>query len=178
LALVELKRVGMFSLGKIFAVVWFIFYALLAIFVLAYNSVLGGTLNFWINEQGGPVFFLAEAFIGSIISGFIFGVAVAFLYNIIARLVGGIEVTFTKKEAPGALPARTTGTAGAAAAAAGAVTQPKTSGVATAVNAELLSYLKGELAAGRPKEEVVADLVKAGWTQDDIHAALNAAVLG
>ena len=177
MALVELKHVGVVSAGKFFAVVGLVFGLLFGILSLVGGMFLGplaGGLGVDSGMLG--VTGLVGGVIGGAVFGFIAGAFYALIYNIIAGVAGGIDVTFTKKEAPGAMPAQTRRAVVAGAAADSGTA--KTSGVATAVNAELLNYVKGELAAGRTKEEVVADLVKAGWSQDDVHAALNAAVLG
>lgn len=174
--LVELKHVGVVSAGKIYAILGALSGLLTG---LSGGALLSAVLPISLGLEGitATIAFAVVGLVFGAVGGFVSGAVLAFIYNIIASIVGGVDVTFTKREAPGALPAQTAKTAAAAGAAA-AKPVAKTSGVATAVNPELLNYLKGELAAGRPKEEVVAELVKAGWTDADIHAALNAAVLG
>ena len=177
--MVELKHIGVFSTAKFYGVTGFIIGLLTAILVFLFGTFAGGMmLPLPVPAEYGLPMVAAGIVIFYTISGFIGGAITAFAYNIIAGVIGGIDVTFTKKEAPGAMPMQTTAATAGTMGAASATGVVKSSGVTTAVNPELLNYVKGELAAKRGKEEVVSELVKAGWSQNDIQAALDAAVLG
>ena len=196
--MVELKHVGVFSAAKVMMLFLFICMILYCVLIAVTSLVVSGSLMLLmlVGSSIATVFLmvlkvdpagLGDAlpfagflllFINSLITGFIWGAVTALIYNVIASVLGGIDVTFTKKEAPGAMPMQTTAATAGTMGAASATGVVKSSGVTTAVNPELLNYVKGELAAKRGKEEVVSELVKAGWSQNDIQAALDAAVLG
>lgn len=100
----EIRRIGVFSAGKVFGVLYalfgLIFGAIFALFYLlgaavgAANSQGSDTLV-WLVFGIGSVIFL-PLFYG--ILGFVFGLIGALLYNLVARLIGGIEIEVEERQ--------------------------------------------------------------------------------
>ena len=101
----ELKKIGVWSLGKIVAVISFIWGILYAILIIILQKVASGlpteiTQNLTgITELGVQNIIWIPVF--QLIFGFVTGVVVAWLYNLIAKYIGGIKLEFKeeKKEA-------------------------------------------------------------------------------
>lgn len=94
----EVRRVGVLSVGKVMGVL----YALLGLIIGAFFalfSLLGAAAGLANSETSGAVFGLLSG-VGSIILlplfygilGFVFGLISALLYNVVARLIGGVEL--------------------------------------------------------------------------------------
>jgi hypothetical protein len=98
----QVKRVGVLSLGKVFAVLYglfgLIFGVLFSLFAIM-GAALGGLAAETGEEAGAAVFGLLFG-VGAVIAmpviyaimGFIGGILTAALYNLSARFVGGIEL--------------------------------------------------------------------------------------
>lgn len=98
----ELKKIGVLSLGKIGAFIGFLFGIVGAIYFTILKST--GLIDLAQLEQGIG----AEAFswgvilmipISYLISGFVFGILVAGFYNIVARKIGGVKLDFAESKA-------------------------------------------------------------------------------
>ncbi len=89
----ELKKVGVFSVAKIFAVISLILGLIFGIIVL----IAGGVVALFSPEAaaamaGAGIVLVIVMAIGGAISGFIYGAIAAFIYNLAAGWFGGIEV--------------------------------------------------------------------------------------
>jgi hypothetical protein len=91
---VKLRRVGIWSIGKISAILGAIWGLIYGLFIAAFSSLL--TTIPGVGEYAG-IFGVIMIVVGPVmgaIGGLIYGVIAAGLYNIAARLVGGIEMKF------------------------------------------------------------------------------------
>lgn len=90
----ELKRVGVLSVGKVFAAIC----AIIGLFFgLMYGIVFGFTVGIASSAILGVVtglFMMILTPIGFGVMGFIEGVIIAAIYNLIAGKIGGIELEF------------------------------------------------------------------------------------
>ena len=89
----ELKKVGVFSVAKIFAVISLILGLIFGIIVL----IAGGVVALFSPEAaaamaGAGIVLVIVMAIGGAIWGFIYGAIAAFIYNLAAGWFGGIEV--------------------------------------------------------------------------------------
>ena len=94
MAKVQLKRIGVFSLAKLQAILMAFVGLIIGIFSTVLEAMLGMFLGF-------PGFGMGLGFLSIVILpviyaifGFVSGAIGAFLYNLIAKWVGGIELEF------------------------------------------------------------------------------------
>lgn len=98
----ELKKIGIWSTGKILAVISFIFGILLAILLLILQKVAVGTQLAGVADLSSLTQITTSAllvlpFYYALI-GFLSGVVFAFLYNIISGWIGGIKIEVSEKK--------------------------------------------------------------------------------
>lgn len=92
----ELKKIGVWSTGKVLAVISFIFGILLAVLLLILQKVVTGTQLAGVADltsltQIVPSALIILPFYYALI-GFLSGVVIAFLYNLISGWIGGIKL--------------------------------------------------------------------------------------
>lgn len=104
---VVLRRLGVMSIGKIYAVLTFFMSLLIAIpyglIFMVFGASLAGTEGGGAFAAGGIVGGLAIMFLLPIVYaaiGFVGGIIVAAIYNVVAGFVGGIEMELEMVAAP------------------------------------------------------------------------------
>ncbi len=91
---VVLRRIGVVSLAKVYAVIMAIIGLVYGIFFAVLATVLGSAIGFAGIGAGIGVLAIVAFPIMFAILGFIFGAISAFLYNVIAGRVGGVMLEF------------------------------------------------------------------------------------
>ena len=88
----ELKKVGVFSVAKIFAVISLIIGLLVGIIVLIFGGIATIFMPQAAYAAGAGIVVIIFTAVGGAIGGFIYGAIAAFIYNLAAGWFGGIEV--------------------------------------------------------------------------------------
>ncbi|MCX8189633.1 MAG: hypothetical protein N3F05_00155 [Candidatus Diapherotrites archaeon] len=92
-----MKRIGVLSCAKVFAVMYALIYFIVGLFMALGFGLLGAAFGPSSSDAGGLLAgmgFLAVIIfpIIGLIGGFIAGAIIALIYNFVAGIVGGIEV--------------------------------------------------------------------------------------
>lgn len=91
---VILRRLGVLSLAKVYAVLFAIFGLIMGIVVAITAVIAGSVVGFgWFGAGLGVLAIIVLPIMFALI-GFIMGAVSAFLYNVVAGWVGGVEITF------------------------------------------------------------------------------------
>lgn len=94
----ELKKIDIFSVAKLQAILMVVVGLVLGIFSAIFAIIFGTiteSTRLIVSSKVIPMIFLLPIFYG--ILGFVMGAVGAFLYNLIARWVGGIKVEFSER---------------------------------------------------------------------------------